>query len=54
MAEPLYDQVMQQLEQAVGLYYRLILVVAPRGAGQYCSAQILLGEHRRYGYTGSP
>ena len=39
MAEPLYDQVMQQLEQAVGLYYRLILVVAPRGAGKTMALQ---------------
>jgi len=39
MAEPLYDQVMQQLEQAVGLYYRLILVVAPRGAGKTVALQ---------------
>jgi len=39
MAEPLYDQVMQQLDQAVGLYYRLILVVAPKGAGKTMALQ---------------
>ena len=39
MAEPLYTQVMLQLEQADGLYYRLMLVVAPRGAGKTVALQ---------------
>ena len=39
MIQPRYDQVMQQLEQAVGLYYRLMLVVAPRGAGKTVALQ---------------
>ena len=39
MAEPLYNQVMQQLEPVAGLYYRLILVVAPRGAGKTMALQ---------------
>jgi hypothetical protein len=39
MAEPLYNQVIRQLEQAAGLYYRLTLVVAPRGAGKTVALQ---------------
>ena len=39
MAEPLYNHVMRQLEQAAGLYYRLILVVAPRGGGKTVALQ---------------
>lgn len=39
MIQPLYDQVMQQLEQAAGLYYRLMLVVALRGAGKTVTLQ---------------
>jgi len=39
MAEPLYNQVMLQLEPVAGLYYRLILVVAPRGAGKTVALQ---------------
>ena len=39
MAEPLYNQVMRQLEQAAGFYYRLTLVVAPRGAGKTVALQ---------------
>src|SRR5947208_14191170 len=39
MAEPLYNQIMLQLEQAAGLYYRLMLVVAPRGAGKTVALQ---------------
>ena len=34
MAEPLYNQVMRQLAQVAGLYHRLMLVVAPKGAGK--------------------
>jgi len=39
MAESLYNQVMRQLEQAAGLYYRLVLVVAPRGGGKTVALQ---------------
>jgi len=39
MAEPLYNQVMRQLAPAAGLYYRLMLVVAPRGAGKTMALQ---------------
>jgi len=39
MSLHLYNQVMQQLEQAAGLYYRLMLVVAPRGAGKTVALQ---------------
>lgn len=34
MAEPLSDRIIQMIEQAVGLYHRLVLVVAPAGAGK--------------------
>jgi hypothetical protein len=34
MAEPLADQVMRKIKQAVELYHRLMLVVAPAGAGK--------------------
>ena len=34
MVEPLSAQVMYQLSQVVGLYHRLVLVVAPSGAGK--------------------
>lgn len=39
MSLHLYNQIMQQLEQAAGLYYRLVLVVAPRGAGKTVALQ---------------
>jgi len=39
MVEPLYNQVMRQLAQAPGLYYRLVLVVAPKGAGKTVALQ---------------
>jgi len=39
MAEPLYNQVMRRLEQVAGLYYRLTLVVAPRGTGKTVALQ---------------
>jgi hypothetical protein len=39
MIQPLYNQVMLQLEQVAGLYYRLVLVVAPRGAGKTMALQ---------------
>ena len=34
MAEPLVDQILRRVEQAATLYYRLLLVVAPAGAGK--------------------
>ncbi len=34
MAEPLADQVMRKIKQADELYHRLMLVVAPAGAGK--------------------
>ena len=34
MAEPLADQIIRKVKQAAELYHRLILVVAPAGAGK--------------------
>ena len=34
MAEPLADQIIRQVKQAAELYHRLLLVVAPAGAGK--------------------
>ena len=34
MAEPLADQIIRQTKQAADLYHRLVLVVAPAGAGK--------------------
>jgi len=34
MSGPIADQVMQKIKQAAGLYHRLILIVAPAGAGK--------------------
>lgn len=34
MVEPFSAQIMHQLSQVVGLYHRLVLVVAPSGAGK--------------------
>lgn len=34
MAEPLADQIMRKVKQAAELYHRLILVIAPAGAGK--------------------
>ena len=39
MAELLYNQIMRRLEQVAGLYYRLTLVVAPRGMGKTVALQ---------------
>ena len=39
MAEPLADQILQKVNQAAELYYRLILVVAPAGAGKTAALQ---------------
>lgn len=34
MVEPLADRILRKVEQAAALYYRLLLVVAPAGAGK--------------------
>ncbi len=34
MAEPLADQIMRQVNQAAEIYHRLMLVIAPSGAGK--------------------
>ena len=34
MAEPLADQIIRKVKQAAELYHRLLLVVAPAGAGK--------------------
>lgn len=34
MTEPLADQVTQKIEQAATLYYRLVILIAPSGAGK--------------------
>lgn len=39
MAEPLADQVMRKVKQATELYHRLMLVVAPAGAGKTTALQ---------------
>ena len=39
MAEPLADQILQKVNQAAELYHRLILVVAPAGAGKTAALQ---------------
>jgi len=39
MAEPLADQVIGQIKQAAELYHRLMLVVAPAGAGKTTALQ---------------
>jgi hypothetical protein len=39
MAEPLADQVMRKIKQAGELYHRLMLVVAPAGAGKTTALQ---------------
>lgn len=39
MAEPLADQVMRKIKQADELYHRLMLVVAPAGAGKTTALQ---------------
>ena len=38
-AEPLADQIMRKVSRAAGLYHRLILVVAPAGAGKTSALQ---------------
>lgn len=39
MAEPLSDKVIRQIDQAVELYHRLIILVAPAGAGKTTALQ---------------
>ena len=39
MAEPLADQILRKVKQAAELYYRLLLVVAPAGAGKTTALQ---------------
>ena len=39
MAEPLADQIMRKVKQAADLYHRLMLVVAPAGAGKTTALQ---------------
>ena len=39
MTEPLADQIVQKINQAAALYHRLILVVAPTGAGKTVALQ---------------
>ncbi len=39
MAEPLADQVVRKIKQAEELYHRLLLVVAPAGAGKTTALQ---------------
>lgn len=39
MAEPLADRIIRQIRYAAGLYYQLILVVAPAGAGKTTALQ---------------
>lgn len=46
MAEPLADQVVRKIKQADELYHRLILVVAPEGAGKTTALQ---GVQKRIG-----
>lgn len=46
MAEPLAETVMRQIDHAVPLYHRLIMVVAPAGAGKTAA---LRDVHQRQG-----
>lgn len=39
MAEPLSDQIIRKVNQAAELYHRLILVIAPAGAGKTITLQ---------------
>jgi hypothetical protein len=39
MAEPLADRVIESIGQAVGLYHRLVLLVAPSGTGKTAALQ---------------
>lgn len=44
MAEPLADGVIRRIGQAAGLYHRLVMLVAPAGAGKTAALQ---GVHER-------
>ena len=39
MPEPLPDQIIQKIEQAAELYHRLVMLVAPAGAGKTAALQ---------------
>ena len=39
MAEPLADQIIRQIDHAAELYHRLVMVVAPAGAGKTAALQ---------------
>lgn len=47
MFEPLADQVIIKINQAVGLYHRLVIVVAPAGAGK---SRAIREVNQRTGY----
>jgi len=44
MAEPLADRVVRRIEQAAELYHRLVMVVAPAGAGKTSALQDVHGR----------
>jgi ABC-type hemin transport system ATPase subunit len=44
MAEPLADKVIRSIDQAAGLYHRLVLLVAPSGAGKTAALQDVHGR----------
>jgi hypothetical protein len=46
MAEPLADRVISRIDQAAELYYRLVILVAPAGAGKTVALQEV---HERIG-----
>ena len=48
MAEPLADQIIRKLDQAAELYHRLLVVVAPAGAGKTTAL------HEVHERTGAP
>lgn len=39
MAEPFADQIINRIEQTIGMYYRLVLVAAPAGSGKTLTLQ---------------
>ncbi len=39
MAEPLSDKIVRRIDQAAELYYRLVMLVAPAGAGKTAALQ---------------
>src|SRR5712691_5248462 len=50
MVESLVEQIIHKIDQAVQLYYRLILVVAPSGKGKTMALREV-AEHKEFGYT---